>query len=179
MNSLENLRMQVPNILSASRIIAALAFPFIPVSWRFPMIMWALLSEFFDGYLARKWNAITPVGQILDPIGDKLFILATISVLILERQLSWLDFILIGMRDIVVAIGSISIVLESKAQSISYLMPRASGKITTAFQFALLVCFFGFPALVRPLFATTIVVSCLSALDYLYAALHRRFDKVI
>lgn len=179
MSSLEHLRKQVPNILSASRIIAALAFPFIPVSWRFPMIMWALLSEFLDGFLARKCNAITSLGQLLDPIGDKLFILATIGVLILEHQLSWLDFVLIAMRDIVVACGSISILMEAGSQSISFLMPRMSGKITTAFQFALLTSFYGFPALVPYLFVTTIVVSCLSAIDYLYAALHRRFDRVM
>jgi len=143
------------------------------------MILWALLSEFLDGFLARKWNAITQLGQLLDPIGDKLFILATITVLILERQLSWLDFVLIAMRDIVVACGTISILLEARSQSISFLMPRMSGKITTAFQFALLTSFYGFPALVPYLFVSTIVVSCISALDYLYAALHRRFDKAL
>ena len=142
------------------------------------MILWALLSEFFDGFLARRWNAITPLGQLLDPIGDKLFILATISVLILEHQLGWLDFILIAMRDIVVAIGSVSVVLESRTQSISFLIPRISGKITTAFQFALLVSFFSVPVLVRPLFVVTVVASCLSAIDYLYIALHRRLDRV-
>lgn len=170
---------QVPNLLSASRIVAALLFPFVSVYWRFPLIVWALVSEFLDGFLARKWNAISPLGQILDPVGDKLFILSTIGVLIFEGQMSWMDFILIAMRDIVVTIGTLSVLIESRGKSIQFLLPRTSGKIATGFQFALLVGFFGFPALTPYLFIATVVVSCLSGIDYLYTVLHRRFDEVM
>ncbi len=169
-------RAHIPNLLSLSRIAAAAVFPFLPADWRLPAILWALVSEFLDGFLARRWHAITPLGQLLDPIGDKLFILATIAVLIVERRLSWFDFSLIAMRDIVVAMGSVSVLVETTRERRLPLLPRVSGKITTGFQFALLVCLFGIPELSRSMFVATAIASSLSAIDYLYYVLHQRFD---
>ncbi len=167
----------VPNLLSIFRIAAAFAFPALPVAWRVPLIVLAALSEFLDGFLARKWKAVTALGQILDPIADKLFILATVGVLIYEGRVTVLQFILLAARDIVVAIGSASVIFEKRRQAISHLKPRWSGKVATGFQFALLFVLFTKWGTPQPLLYVTIALSVISAVDYIYVALHRRFDQ--
>lgn len=159
----------------------AAIFPFLPVAARLPAIIYSLVSEFLDGFLARRWNAVSPLGQALDPIADKAFVFSTIFVLIRSHQLSWLQFSLLAMRDIVVAIGSLSVMIESRQSAMVFLHPRASGKIATALQFTLLVALYAVEGGIRQplvylLYAMTAVASCVSALDYLYEVLHRRFD---
>ncbi len=174
MRSKEN----IPNALSSFRILVAFAFPFLPEEWRIPAILAAALSEFLDGFLARRWHAETSLGQLLDPIADKLFILSTVGVLIYEGRVTVLQFILLAARDIVVAIGSASVVLEARHHAIPHLKPRWSGKIATTFQFALLFVLFTNWWIADPLLYLTIILSVMSAIDYLYCVLHRRFDPI-
>lgn len=173
-----NFRRNTPNMLSVFRIAAAFAFPAVAMAWRVPLILAAALSEFLDGFLARRWNAVTPIGQLLDPIADKLFILATVGVLIQEGRVTVLQFVLLAARDIVVAFGCASVVLEDRKKSIPHLKPRWSGKIATTFQFALLFFLFTDWWIAEPFLILTIVLSVVSAIDYLYAVLHRRFDPI-
>jgi cardiolipin synthase (CMP-forming) len=154
----------------------ALVFPLVGSSWRLPLIFAALLTEFFDGFLARRLNAVTRLGQALDPIADKLFVLATVVVLIYEQRLTWVEFSLVAMRDIVVAIGAFSLAVETRGRLIRFMVPKISGKITTALQFALLISLFANLGISQPLLVVTAVASCVSAVDYLYAMLHRKFD---
>lgn len=167
---------QIPNALSWSRVGVAFIFPIAPASWRISLISWALISEFLDGFLARRLKAESKFGQALDPIADKLFVLSTILVLVMESRMTVLAFSLVAMRDIVVALGSLSVTLESKRHAWLYLKPRLSGKITTALQFLLLIGLYIHFRFSMELLILTSTVSCLSAIDYLYAVLHRRFD---
>ncbi len=167
----------VPNALSIFRIFLGFVFLLLPPAWRVPAIVAALLSEFFDGYLARRWNAVTRLGQILDPVADKIFVLFTVIALISEGRLALYQFALIAMRDIVVAIGSFSVMFESRQEAVQHLQPKLSGKVTTGLQFALLISLFANLGVSYPLYVVTAVSSSISAIDYLYAVLHRRFDS--
>ncbi|MES2965445.1 MAG: CDP-alcohol phosphatidyltransferase family protein [Bdellovibrionota bacterium] len=170
----------VPNALSIFRMGLAGLFPFLPMSApvRVTVIVIAALSEFLDGFLARRWNACTQLGQLLDPVADKLFVLATAGTLIYEGRLTYLQFFLLASRDIIVAIGTISVWVESKDESIAHLKPRILGKIATGFQFALLLIMFAELRFAETFLQITIVASALAAIDYLYTVLHRRFDRV-
>lgn len=173
---LDQLRRQTPNLLSTLRIILAALFPFLSPEFRLPVIFIALASEFFDGFLARRWNAETLLGQSLDPIADKIFVLSTIATLIHEGSFTWTQFALIAMRDIVVAIGSFSTLLQSGSRAIQHLKPKYSGKVATTLQFALLISLFAKWPVTNPLFIATAFMSCLSAVDYAYTILHKRWD---
>ena len=73
------------NFLSAFRITAA--FAIIPtlmfqMYWTtFILYVLAAVSDWFDGYLARKYNACTKIGGVMDHIGDKLLVVNTLIML--------------------------------------------------------------------------------------------------
>jgi CDP-diacylglycerol--glycerol-3-phosphate 3-phosphatidyltransferase len=68
------------NILTLSRIfLAAIIFIFLmsPDGYLYALILFFLagVTDYIDGYLARKYNAVSQLGEILDPISDKILIL--------------------------------------------------------------------------------------------------------
>ncbi len=68
------------NILTLSRILlAAIIFLLLMSSdgYKMALILFfvASITDYFDGYLARKYNAVSQIGEILDPIADKILIL--------------------------------------------------------------------------------------------------------
>ena len=84
---------QVPNALTASRLLLAVAF-FIMLSfyqykgrggmpdpwllhWAFITYCVALVTDFLDGYLARKWKIESGFGRIVDPFVDKILVLGS------------------------------------------------------------------------------------------------------
>ncbi len=80
----------VPNIITGSRLILAAAF-FVLLSFyqyegrgdplllsaAFIIYIAALVSDYLDGYLARKWHVEGPFGRVVDPFADKILVLGT------------------------------------------------------------------------------------------------------
>lgn len=66
------------------------------------MIVLAVLSDFFDGYLARRAHVITNVGKMLDPVADKVIMMGVMIFLIFdpERNFPIFFFLLLAIRDI-------------------------------------------------------------------------------
>ncbi|HHY49408.1 MAG TPA: threonylcarbamoyl-AMP synthase, partial [Alphaproteobacteria bacterium] len=60
------------------RLGAAAAFPFVPDAWRLPLVLFAGLSDFADGLIARRYGATSFLGGVLDVAGDKLFTLSAV-----------------------------------------------------------------------------------------------------
>jgi len=68
--------------------------------------MYACLTDFLDGYLARKWNHISSFGRFLDPVADKLLVCSTLLMLVGMggiRGLSLLAAVVILSREILVS----------------------------------------------------------------------------
>ena len=87
--------MNISNKLTVSRLILAfvfMAFLFIPGLLfkiiAFLVFCFASLTDFFDGWLARKRNEITDLGKLLDPIADKVLVLAAFLSFV-EMHLIW------------------------------------------------------------------------------------------
>ena len=77
--------MNLPNSITVGRIAITPLIAFLPlvVRWEarlaaFLLFVVAAISDYFDGRFARRRNLITPLGQLLDPLADKLLLLATL-----------------------------------------------------------------------------------------------------
>jgi CDP-diacylglycerol--glycerol-3-phosphate 3-phosphatidyltransferase len=139
--------MNLPNKLTMARIIMVPIFMAIMLSGHFiaALIVFALASitDFLDGYIARKYNLVSSFGKIMDPLADKLLAFgALVSFIQLGVVSVWAPIIIIAREFFVT---SMRVVAVSKGKVIA-----ASwwGKIKTNVQlfaiiFAMLLCGFG------------------------------------
>lgn len=79
---------KIPNFLTVARMIGTIfmVFYYLYGSYKFD-VLWVLftvlsISDFFDGYISRKFNATSNFGKCLDPISDKLLLLTTLFIVV-------------------------------------------------------------------------------------------------
>lgn len=66
-------------------------------SWCLALFLLASLTDWLDGYLARRWNEITPLGMLLDPIADKVLVLGLfLSFVQLHLVSAWMVMVILG-----------------------------------------------------------------------------------
>ena len=128
------------------------------------IVMFMILSDFLDGYFARKLKQITEWGKILDPIGDKIGSAGVAIALYIYSGLPfWILMVIIG-RDILILIGA-SFLIKKIDQVPSSEWP---GKIT-AFIIALLLLsyIFEFDSSKKILLIVSAISLSYSLLDYI------------
>jgi cardiolipin synthase len=101
--------MTVPNLLSMLRLALVPVFLYLLLNEKYlsAIIILALssLTDYLDGYFARKFNQVTRLGQLLDPAADRLYIFSTLVGLSIAGIIPvWLALVIIG-RDVVLAIA--------------------------------------------------------------------------
>ena len=98
----------VPNLLSFSRLLGVPLFLWLLLGphadgWALAILMVSGITDWADGVLARKLNQMSRLGALLDPVADRLYILATLVGLVLRHVIPlWLAALLIG-RDLALA----------------------------------------------------------------------------
>ena len=129
----------LPNLLSMLRLAGA------------PLVLWLILvpqadglavlvlavggfTDWLDGYLARAWHQTSRLGQMLDPIADRLYILAVLTGLALREIVPWWLVVIVIGRDVMIA----SLVPLLKTRGFSSLPVHFLGKAAT---FSLLYAF--------------------------------------
>jgi CDP-diacylglycerol--glycerol-3-phosphate 3-phosphatidyltransferase len=102
-----------PTIITFSRIL--IIIPFIWVASRNPLlgaILFAIaaITDFLDGYLARRSQQITKTGILLDPIADKLLVIAAIIVLVdMELVPAWIAIVIIAREFIITGLRVVAL----------------------------------------------------------------------
>src|SRR5919106_1533523 len=98
-NSERPFYMNLPNTISAARIAAApflVLLPFVPSAElrlvAFALFVMAGISDYWDGRIARDRKLVTDLGRMLDPLADKLLLLATMVpvYLMMRPRVHWI-----------------------------------------------------------------------------------------
>lgn len=98
--------MNLPNLLTASRIVVAplVAWLILSGSWEarlaaFVLFIAASITDYYDGVLARSRESVTDLGRLLDPLADKLLLLATLVPMYILQARPWDPWIPGGIAD--------------------------------------------------------------------------------
>jgi phosphatidylglycerophosphate synthase len=159
----------LPNTMSLSRVVLALAFVLVSEPWdRIALIAVAAFTDFMDGWLARHEKTESTAGALLDPIADRIFVFVAISTYLVEGQLTTAQYFIFLTRDLATAAGFIV------AKIIPTLRPavfraRMLGKIVTVVQLITLVAIVVMPELTDALILTIGLISAASIVDYTIA----------
>ena len=135
----------------------------------------ASLTDAIDGWLARSRGSVTTFGKLMDPIADKLLIVAALVALVsLGRLEAWVAMVIIAREFAVtvlrVAVGSQQGVVIPAGQF---------GKLKTVLQVAMVICVIavhGHPLWLDLLIYATVIVTVLSGADYFFG-LRRRLAE--
>lgn len=107
----------LPNLLTTFRILAGMALPLVVLVLPHPLADWvavtlflaAAVTDFLDGFLARKLNQVSDLGAVLDPVADKIIVISGLVLLISQTgPVAWLlipaaviigrEFLVAGLR---------------------------------------------------------------------------------
>jgi cardiolipin synthase len=95
----------IPNALSLLRLASVPFFVglFVAGAESAAVVLYGVgaITDFFDGYLARRWGQISEFGRLLDPLADRVFIVALAAALIARGALPWWLAAAIVLRDII------------------------------------------------------------------------------
>jgi CDP-diacylglycerol--glycerol-3-phosphate 3-phosphatidyltransferase len=127
----------------------------------------ASLTDAIDGYLARSRNSVTTFGKLMDPIADKLLIIAALVVLVsLARLEAWVAMVIIA-REFAVTVLRVAVGTQQGV----VISASSFGKLKTAVQVAMVICLIavhGRPLWLDLLIYVTVAVTVLSGADYFF-----------
>ena len=117
----------IPNILTILRLLACplLVYLFTVANYLWILIIFVLacLTDFFDGYLARKKNFKSNFGKVLDPIADKLLIITMCILIIIYHDIGVIEvaFYIIIIREIAVSLLRFNLANDNENIDVSLL----------------------------------------------------------
>jgi cardiolipin synthase len=94
----------IPNVISVVRLAGVPVFLWLVLvpeadGWALAVLFVSGVSDYADGYLARRLDQTSRVGEILDPVADRLYILATVLGLALRGIIPWWVAVILPARD--------------------------------------------------------------------------------
>jgi cardiolipin synthase (CMP-forming) len=98
----------LPNALSLLRLLGVPLFLWLILGPEADLLAVAVLmfsgfSDWLDGRLARAWGQVSRVGQLLDPLADRLYIVATVAAFLIRGIIPWWLAVALVGRDVVLA----------------------------------------------------------------------------
>lgn len=103
----------IPNILSFIRLALVPVFLVLVITGQdglaLLVLLFASVSDYADGIIARRFNQITRLGQLLDPAADRLFIFSALIGLAVREVIPWWLFVAIVARDVMLLVLGITL----------------------------------------------------------------------
>jgi cardiolipin synthase len=166
----------LPNLITLARLLAVPLAIWLIVDGSYGTAFWVFagagVSDALDGYIAKRFNARTRLGALLDPLADKTLVASVYVTLGLAGQLpNWL-VILVVFRDVMIIGGFV--LIQSATTAPRHFDPLYISKVNTAVQIALVgfvLARLGLGAedglITELLVATAAVTTVLSGMSYL------------
>ena len=164
----------LPNLISSSRLLLAAGFVVVDkADARLGLVGLAAVTDFLDGWLARRANWASRWGALIDPFADRVFALVAVSTFLFTGALSTVGYFVMISRDLMTAVGFLV------ARAVSWLRPvefkaRLSGKLVTALQLLVFAAILKRPSIVTPLLWLVGIASAYSIADYTWALWNAR-----
>jgi CDP-diacylglycerol--glycerol-3-phosphate 3-phosphatidyltransferase len=132
------LKLNLPTILTLSRIVVIPLFIYVTPTYNFLGALifgMASITDFLDGYLARRSKQVTTFGIIIDPIADKILVIAALIVLVDMGRISTMIAVIVIAREFLVT--ALRVVALTKDIIIKAEM---GGKLKVTFQITAVIC---------------------------------------
>ena len=159
----------IPNLISCSRLVLAAGFVATGTTEaRVGLIGIAAVTDFLDGWVARRVRATSRLGALIDPIADRVFVLTVVLTFLSTGQLSTSAYFILLLRDLATAVGFVV------ARMVPWLRPvefkaRVLGKVVTVLQLLTLAAVLVLPEALPVLLGAVALTSVLSIADYTLA----------
>ncbi len=163
--------LRAPDLLTMCRIPLAVVFLLVDAAIvRLVVLGLVVVTDVGDGIWARRIGG-SKAGAVLDPIADKLFMLAAFIVVFRTGLLNPWEVLGVLLRDITALISFIGVTILRRPKT---LPARAGGKAVTVCQALTLLAFLAGSELLRPLAWATAAISLYAIWDYMTVARNKR-----
>lgn len=161
----------IPNILTTVRLVIIPFFAYFMLNsenFLVPLLLFVLsgVTDIVDGWIARRFNMITDVGSVYDPLVDKLMQITAVVCLSLNGTIPGWVICVVAVKELsMIAVGVVLYIKKIVVHSNWY------GKAATVFFYAVMFVFIRFPAIDETiktvLLAALVVVMFAAAIGYL------------
>jgi cardiolipin synthase len=128
---------QLPNLISGLRVAASPALVWLLVGHEFraslALIAFAGITDWLDGFTARRFGVAGRTGTVLDPLADKIMLLTLFITLTVIGKVPGYVLAVVIARDLVIVIGASLLRVLRKVRTF---LPTMLGKVSTFFQIA-------------------------------------------
>jgi cardiolipin synthase len=133
----------IPNVLSFLRLLLVPVFAVLILlgyDWAaIAVLMISGFTDYLDGSLARRWGQVTRIGQLLDPLADRLYILTTLLGLAYRDVLPWWLVGVLIARDAAITVAlALLTPAERRPLEVNYLGKAATANLLYSFPLLLL-----------------------------------------
>ena len=157
--------LNTPNILSIFRLCLVPLFVVVYFSgipnaplWAAVVYVIATFTDYLDGHLARKYNCITNLGKVLDPLGDKMLTFAVLSCITISGLIPWWILVIMAAKELCLGLGGLIIHRRAKVE-----IPPSNiiGKAATVMFFVVCIALLLFPDIPHSV-AVALICVCLA-----------------
>ena len=177
--------MNIPNVLTIIRLLLIPGFVYYYFSSmeygnRIAIILFVVagLTDMLDGFIARRYNLITRLGIVLDPLADKLMLLTVLISITMKNQIPFWIIVVVAIKETLLILGAISLFNDHDV----VVPANRYGKISTiAFYIAIIAVAFDIPysrVMLEGFVLVTIVALVVYVNRYISIRRQRKMDLI-